>query len=64
MRVSAIFAQGGGRGHGDDCGYGCNYGCDDYFRYRGDFYRNGYNERDYFYDYDRGDRGLLGGLLG
>ncbi|HEX4101318.1 MAG: hypothetical protein WAN20_20105 [Pseudonocardiaceae bacterium] len=58
MRVSAIFAQGGGHhGHGGDCG--CDYGCDDYFRYRGDYYYNGYKNDHYHYDYDRGDNGLL-----
>ena len=64
MRVSAIFAQGGGR-HGHGGGYGCDYGygCDDYFRYRGDHYHNGYSDQ-YYYDYDRGDEGILGGLLG
>jgi hypothetical protein len=62
MRVSAIFAQGGGRGgRGGDCGRGCDYGCDDYFSYRGDYYYNGY--RQHRHDYDD-DRGLLSGLLG
>ncbi|MBA2474162.1 MAG: hypothetical protein H0V41_18740 [Pseudonocardiales bacterium] len=63
MRVSAIFAQGGHHGHGDDCGHGCDYGCDDYFSYRGDYYYNGYRQhRDFDYDDHRG--GLLSGLLG
>lgn len=64
MRVSTIFAQGGGRGgRGSDCGHGCDYGCDDYFSYRGDYYYNGYRQHRHDYDYDD-DRGLLSGLLG
>jgi hypothetical protein len=69
MRVSAIFAQGGGggrHGRGDDYGHGCGSGCGDYYSYGGDYYYNGYNRRgcrDYDYDYDY-DGGLLSGLLG
>ncbi len=64
MRVSAIFAQGGGRGgYGDDCGHGCDYGCDDYSSYRGDYYYNGYRQHRY-HDYDDDRGGLLSGLLG
>ncbi|MGH3547771.1 MAG: hypothetical protein ACRDQU_06580 [Pseudonocardiaceae bacterium] len=64
MRVSAIFAQGGHHGHSDDCDCGYGYGDDGYFRGgHGGHYYNGYNDCHYDYDYDRGDRGLLRGLL-
>lgn len=59
MRISAIFAQGGG-GHGDDG----DHGCDDYFRYGGDYYYHGDHDRHYYYEYDRGDGGPLGGIVG
>lgn len=62
MRVSTIFAQGGGRG---GRGRDCDCECDDYFRHRGDFYYNGYNQRRFDFDDDRGNSGgLLSGLLG
>ncbi len=66
MRVSTIFAQGGGgQGYDNGCDYGCDSGCGDYFNRRGSRYYNGYNDRHHDYDdyrYDRG--GLLEGLLG
>ncbi|MCU1608951.1 MAG: hypothetical protein QOH09_1983 [Pseudonocardiales bacterium] len=64
MRVSAIFAQGGGHHGGDDCDRGCDYGCDDYFSRRGSHYYNGYNDRHYNYGWDRDHRGLLADILG
>lgn len=68
MRVSTIFAQGGGRGDDYDRYHGCGSGCGDYYSYGGDYYYNGYNRRGCRdYEYERSGReggGLLEGLLG
>jgi hypothetical protein len=42
MRVSQIFAQGGGHGYGGDCKYRCD-DCYDYYYTSEDFYRHGYH---------------------
>jgi hypothetical protein len=68
MRISQIFAQGGGNGHGCDRGHGCGFdccdrNCDCAFRHTGYFYRS-YGDY-YCYNDGCGFRGNSGGgLLG